>query len=68
MSPWPSSCLGEVDIDSPAGPSEALILADDTCDPRFVAADFLSQVEHDPDAAAVLVTPAPEALARQVVT
>ena len=48
--------FGEVDIDSPAGPSEALILADETAEPRMVAMDFLSQVEHDPDAAAVLVT------------
>ncbi len=50
--------FGVVDIDSPAGPSEALILADDTAEPRFLALDFLSQVEHDPEAAAVLVTPA----------
>ena len=57
--------FGTVDIDSPAGPSEALILADDTPDPGMVAMDFLSQVEHDPDAAAVLVTP--EELARAVV-
>ncbi len=48
--------FGQVDIDSPAGPSEALILADSSAEPRFLAADFLSQVEHDPDAAAVLVT------------
>jgi histidinol dehydrogenase len=47
---------GQVDIDSPAGPSEALILADGTADAGFIALDFLSQVEHDPDAAAVLVT------------
>ena len=47
---------GQVDIDSPAGPSEALILADKTANPVFLALDFLSQVEHDPDAAAVLVT------------
>ena len=47
---------GHVDIDSPAGPSEALILADETADPRWIALDFLSQVEHDPDSAAVLVT------------
>ncbi len=47
---------GQVDIDSPAGPSEALILCDATADPYFMALDFLSQVEHDPDAAAVLVT------------
>ena len=58
--------FGEVDIDSPAGPSEALIVADDTAEARFVAADFLSQVEHDQDAAAVLVTPA-ESLAHKVV-
>lgn len=49
--------FGEVDIDSPAGPSEVLILADDTANPRWLALDFLSQLEHDPDAAAVLVTP-----------
>jgi histidinol dehydrogenase len=47
---------GEVDIDSPAGPSEALILADETADPDLITADFLAQVEHDPDSAAVLVT------------
>jgi histidinol dehydrogenase len=58
--------FGEVDIDSPAGPSEALILADETAEARFLAADFLSQVEHDPDAAAVLVTPS-ASLAKKVV-
>lgn len=47
---------GQVDIDSPAGPSEALILADHTGDSRLIAVDFLSQIEHDPDSAAVLVT------------
>jgi histidinol dehydrogenase len=57
--------FGEVNIDSPAGPSEALIVADDTAEARFVAADFLSQVEHDADAAAVLVTPS-EKLAQKV--
>ena len=57
--------FGEVDIDSPAGPSEALILADETADPHLMAIDFLSQVEHDPDAAAVLVTPSEE-IARRV--
>ncbi|HUU80079.1 MAG TPA: histidinol dehydrogenase [Acidobacteriota bacterium] len=51
---------GQVDIDSPAGPSEALILADDTGDPELIAIDFLSQIEHDPDSAAVLVTPSEE--------
>jgi histidinol dehydrogenase len=58
--------FGEVAIDSPAGPSEALILADETAEVRYVVADFLSQAEHDPDAAAVLVTTS-EKLARQVV-
>ena len=48
---------GQVDIDSPAGPSEALILADDTGDPDWIALDFLTQIEHDPDSAAILVTP-----------
>ncbi len=48
--------FGEVGIDNPAGPSETLILADETAEARMVALDFLSQVEHDPDAAAVLVT------------
>jgi histidinol dehydrogenase len=47
---------GQVDIDSPAGPSEALILADHTGNPEWIAIDFLSQIEHDPDSAAVLVT------------
>lgn len=48
--------FGVVDIDSPAGPSEALLLADDSAEARLLALDFLSQVEHDPDSAAVLVT------------
>ena len=51
--------FGQVDIDSPAGPSEALILADDTADPELLAYDFFSQLEHDPDSAAVLVTHSP---------
>ena len=51
---------GQVDIDSPAGPSEALLLADETGNPEWLAIDFLSQVEHDPDSAAVLVTPSQE--------
>jgi histidinol dehydrogenase len=51
---------GQVDIDSPAGPSEALILADKTGNPEWIAVDFLSQIEHDPDSAAVLVTPSEE--------
>ncbi len=51
---------GQVDIDSPAGPSESLILADESGNPEWIAIDFLSQVEHDPDSAAVLVTPSRE--------
>jgi histidinol dehydrogenase len=47
---------GVVGIDSEAGPTEIAILADDTADPSYVAADLLSQAEHDPMAAAVLVT------------
>jgi len=57
--------FGIVDIDSPAGPSEILILADGTANPNWLAIDFLSQVEHDKDAAAVLVTP-DEGLAQAV--
>ena len=48
---------GRIGIDSEAGPTEIAILADDTADPAFVAADLISQAEHDPMAAAVLVTP-----------
>ena len=47
---------GSVNIDSVAGPSEILVLADETANPRFVAADLLSQAEHDEMASAVLVT------------
>jgi histidinol dehydrogenase len=49
--------FGTVDIDSPAGPSEVLILADSSANPEWLALDFLSQIEHDRDAAAVVVTP-----------
>lgn len=49
--------FGAVDIDSIAGPSEIVVLADDSADPRFIAADMLSQAEHDEMASAVLVTP-----------
>ena len=56
---------GVVGIDSEAGPTEIAILADDTADPRHIAADLLSQAEHDVLAAAVLVTPS-EALADAV--
>lgn len=48
--------FGVVDIDMIAGPSEVVVLADDTADPEYVAADLLSQAEHDPMSAAVLVT------------
>ncbi len=48
--------FGIADIDSPAGPSEVLILADETANPQYVAIDLLSQVEHDEDNAGVLVT------------
>lgn len=47
---------GHVSIDSIAGPSEIMILADETANPRFVAADLLSQAEHDELASAILVT------------
>ena len=61
--------FGQVGIDLPAGPSEVMILADGTADPRYVAADLLSQAEHGPDSAAVLVTTDPmlaEAVDREV--
>ncbi|MBG0759058.1 histidinol dehydrogenase [Vibrio cidicii] len=44
-------------IDMPAGPSEVLVIADDTADAEFIAADLLSQAEHGPDSQVVLVTP-----------
>ncbi|MDE7367378.1 MAG: histidinol dehydrogenase [Lachnospiraceae bacterium] len=56
---------GFVGIDSIAGPSEILVLADETANPRYVAADLLSQAEHDELASAILVTTS-EALAQQV--
>lgn len=48
--------FGTVAIDMIAGPSEILVIADGTCNPKFVAADMLSQAEHDKNASAVLVT------------
>ncbi len=64
---------GQVDIDMLAGPSEVLVVADDTANPAFVAADLLSQAEHDPLASALLITPSrslaqgvQEELARQL--
>ena len=50
------SVYGQAGIDMIAGPSEVLILADETANERFIAADFLSQAEHDELAACVLVT------------
>ncbi|MFU0801447.1 MAG: histidinol dehydrogenase [Xylanivirga thermophila] len=47
---------GYVDIDMIAGPSEILIVADDTANPEFIAADLMSQAEHDPMACAILIT------------
>ncbi len=47
---------GDVDIDFPAGPSEVLIIADAESNPNYIALDMLAQAEHDPNAAAVLVT------------
>ncbi|MFB6079271.1 MAG: histidinol dehydrogenase [Halarchaeum sp.] len=46
---------GDVEIDFLAGPSEVCVVADDTCDPAFVAADLLAQAEHDPNASVVAV-------------
>ena len=57
--------FGNVSIDSVAGPSEILVLADETANPRYVAADLLSQAEHDELASAVLVTTS-ETLAKEV--
>ncbi|MDA8100821.1 MAG: histidinol dehydrogenase [Nitrospiraceae bacterium] len=57
--------FGQVDIDMIAGPSEILVIADDTADPEFAAADLLSQAEHDELASAILVTTS-RALAEKV--
>ena len=56
---------GHVSIDSIAGPSEILVLADETATPRYVAADLLSQAEHDDMASAILITTSAE-LAKKV--
>lgn len=58
-------CYGMVDIDMVAGPSEILIVADDNANPKYIAADLMSQAEHDRLASAILVTTSP-ALAAQV--
>lgn len=57
--------FGHVNIDSIAGPSEILVLADESANPRYVAADLLSQAEHDELASAILITTS-ETLAKQV--
>ncbi len=54
------ACFGHVSIDSIAGPSEILVLADETANPRYVAADLLSQAEHDEMASAILITTSQE--------
>ncbi|WP_024864783.1 histidinol dehydrogenase [Butyrivibrio sp. FCS014] len=54
------ACFGHVSIDSIAGPSEILVLCDETANPRYVAADLLSQAEHDEMASAILVTTSQE--------
>ncbi|MBU1704897.1 MAG: histidinol dehydrogenase [Nanoarchaeota archaeon] len=58
--------FGEVSIDMPAGPSEAVIIADETANPRYCAADILARCEHDTNAAAVMLTDSME-LAKQTV-
>jgi histidinol dehydrogenase len=59
------ACFGVTGIDSVAGPSEILVIADETANARYVAADLLSQAEHDPMASAILLTTSME-LAEQV--
>lgn len=59
------ACFGYVSIDSIAGPSEILVIADETANPRYVAADLLSQAEHDELASAILITDS-ESLAEKV--
>ena len=54
------ACFGYVSIDSIAGPSEILVIADETANPRYVAADLLSQAEHDELASAILITTSEE--------
>ena len=66
MSHWQKKAVyGHVSIDSIAGPSEILVIADETANPRYVAADLLSQAEHDELASAILVTTS-ETLAKEV--
>ncbi|HET7627127.1 MAG TPA: histidinol dehydrogenase [Bacillales bacterium] len=58
--------FGDVGIDLPAGPSEILIIADDSADPDIVTADLLGQAEHDPNARAILISTS-ELLAKKVI-
>ncbi len=63
------ACFGITGIDSVAGPSEILVIADETANPRYIAADLLSQAEHDPLASAILLTtsrPFAEAVSREI--
>lgn len=53
-------CFGKVDIDMIAGPSEILVIADETAEPKYLAADLMSQAEHDPMACAILLTTSKE--------
>jgi histidinol dehydrogenase len=59
--PWVNAAKrivhGRVDTDSPAGPSEVIVLADATADPKWVAMDLIAQAEHGPDSPCLLVTP-----------
>lgn len=57
----------EVAIDLPAGPSEVAVLADESCDPVFAAADLLSQAEHGPDSQVILVTTSEKVLAETLI-
>lgn len=57
--------FGHVAIDSIAGPSEVVVIADESANPDFIVLDMFAQAEHDPDASAVLITPS-EALAQAV--
>lgn len=56
--------FGLVGVDKLAGPSEVLVIADDSADPKLVAAELLAQAEHDPDARAVLVSPSEKLIAK----
>ena len=55
-----------ISIDLPAGPSELLVIADETCDADFVASDFLSQAEHGPDSQVILVTNSEEIVSKVI--